>query len=201
MLRQQRKDELKERIFSTALQLFQAKGFDRVTIDEITQQCGIAKGTFYNYFRSKDTILFHLGDSQMAAVRLIIERMAGVPSVKTRLEAIFRELFANLTANRGLVKVMLMELLRSEMMLAQEANQVRRFEQLLVPIMEEAAANKAIKAHLDPAQAASLLVSIYFQTVITWLSFPGSEEDPVNRFMAQLEMVWEGIGRSEYGGD
>ncbi|XOS92284.1 TetR/AcrR family transcriptional regulator [Brevibacillus laterosporus] len=36
-----------------ALKLFKEKGFENVTVEEITKACGIAKGTFYNYFPKK----------------------------------------------------------------------------------------------------------------------------------------------------
>jgi AcrR family transcriptional regulator len=44
-------------ILDTAEELFAQKGFDATSIDEITTSLGIAKGTFYLYFKSKDDIL------------------------------------------------------------------------------------------------------------------------------------------------
>jgi AcrR family transcriptional regulator len=47
----------RERIISNATELFAAKGYHGTTIDEIVQTTGIAKGTFYVYFESKEEIL------------------------------------------------------------------------------------------------------------------------------------------------
>jgi len=47
----------RERIIDNATELFAAKGYHGTTIDEIVQATGIAKGTFYVYFDSKEEIL------------------------------------------------------------------------------------------------------------------------------------------------
>jgi AcrR family transcriptional regulator len=47
----------RERIVANATELFAAKGYHGTTIDEIVQATGIAKGTFYIYFDSKEEIL------------------------------------------------------------------------------------------------------------------------------------------------
>jgi len=47
----------KTKLMDTALSLFKERGFDAVTIDEITQTAGVAKGTFYTYFATKSDII------------------------------------------------------------------------------------------------------------------------------------------------
>jgi AcrR family transcriptional regulator len=47
----------KTKLMDAALALFKERGFDSVTIDEITQTAGVAKGTFYTYFATKSDIV------------------------------------------------------------------------------------------------------------------------------------------------
>lgn len=47
----------KENIFSTAVGLIKEKGCDAVTVSEICKQAGIAKGTFYVHYASKEDII------------------------------------------------------------------------------------------------------------------------------------------------
>lgn len=49
--------ETKQKIFSTALVLFDQKGYDNVTINDICHQIGLTKGAFYHHFNSKSDIL------------------------------------------------------------------------------------------------------------------------------------------------
>lgn len=55
--RQQQAIETKKFIFDTAVTLFNEQGYDNVTVEEITQRAGVAKGSFYTYFRSKSDIV------------------------------------------------------------------------------------------------------------------------------------------------
>jgi AcrR family transcriptional regulator len=47
----------KQRIISVALDLFLEKGFANTSVEEIVNQAEISKGSFYNYFSSKDKLL------------------------------------------------------------------------------------------------------------------------------------------------
>ena len=50
-------------IIASAARLFREKGVRAVSIDEIVQGAGIAKGTFYLYFRTKDELLTKLAEA------------------------------------------------------------------------------------------------------------------------------------------
>ena len=47
----------KNAIMDSALELFKERGFDSVTIEEITTRAGVAKGSFYTYFSTKSDII------------------------------------------------------------------------------------------------------------------------------------------------
>lgn len=47
----------KNKLMAASLSLFKERGFDSVTIDEITQKAEVAKGTFYTYFGTKSDII------------------------------------------------------------------------------------------------------------------------------------------------
>lgn len=49
-------------IFSAAKSLFEEQGFEATSVDQIVQRAGVAKGTFYYYFTSKDEVLAAMVD-------------------------------------------------------------------------------------------------------------------------------------------
>lgn len=55
--RQQKSLETKQRIFNSACKLFAEKGFDNVTMEDITSAVGLTSGTFYRHFKTKQEIL------------------------------------------------------------------------------------------------------------------------------------------------
>lgn len=50
-------DERKNEIIDTAAALFIDKGYDQCSVNDILNSIGIAKGTFYHYFKSKEDVL------------------------------------------------------------------------------------------------------------------------------------------------
>ena len=71
--RAQTKQAVRNRIVKAALALFQTKGFESTTTKAIARKAGIAEGTVFNYFRTKEDIaLFFFEeevDHAIAAVR------------------------------------------------------------------------------------------------------------------------------------
>src|ERR1041385_1750971 len=71
--RSDKKQQIKSRIVASALALFQAKGFDATTTKLIARRAGIAEGTVFNYFPTKEHIALYFFDQEVdhaiAAVR------------------------------------------------------------------------------------------------------------------------------------
>lgn len=47
----------REELLDTAWELCRSDGFESMSVDQLTQAAGVAKGTFYHYFASKDAML------------------------------------------------------------------------------------------------------------------------------------------------
>jgi AcrR family transcriptional regulator len=60
-------------ILDVAQQLFYSKGYDDTSIQEIIDAVGIAKGTFYHHFQSKQELLDHLIDRMFSQVLVSLE--------------------------------------------------------------------------------------------------------------------------------
>lgn len=57
-LRAQHKARTRDRLAATALSLFEAQGFDQVTVEEIAEAAMVSPRTFYRYFGSKEGVLY-----------------------------------------------------------------------------------------------------------------------------------------------
>ena len=62
-------NKTKRKIFETSLKLFSEKGYDATSIEEITAIVGVAKGTLYYHFNSKEEIFNFLVDE---GIKLLI---------------------------------------------------------------------------------------------------------------------------------
>jgi AcrR family transcriptional regulator len=93
-LRERKKSETRERIAATAAQLFRTKGYDAVTVDDVAVAADVSKKTVFNYFPTKEDLVFaRADDRETALLAAVCERPPGV----TLLES-FRELFLSQTA-------------------------------------------------------------------------------------------------------
>jgi len=56
--RRRARDEKREAVLRTAVQLFLEQGYHRATLNDVAERLNITKPALYNYFRSKEDILF-----------------------------------------------------------------------------------------------------------------------------------------------
>ncbi len=82
----------REEILQAASRLFGEQGYERTTTKQIAQAAGIAEGTIYKYFASKQELLFaFLESSVIEPLNAIISGMTGAPD---------EEVFATVILNR-----------------------------------------------------------------------------------------------------
>ncbi|EMY5508505.1 MULTISPECIES: TetR/AcrR family transcriptional regulator [Bacillus] len=84
-------EERRKEILETAERLFVTKGYTKTTVNDILKEIGIAKGTFYHYFKSKeevmDEIIMRIIKDDVAKAKVIVSN----PNIPV-LEKLFRVL-------------------------------------------------------------------------------------------------------------
>jgi AcrR family transcriptional regulator len=61
-------EQRRKEICAAALELFSSKGFHETTMEEVANAAGVAKGTIYLYFESKEHLLLALKRDFMAGL-------------------------------------------------------------------------------------------------------------------------------------
>src|ERR1700745_1196322 len=72
--RERRRLETRERLYRAALELFGERGFLETTVEDITEAADVGKGTFFNYFPTKEHVLAAYGGERIAAVERALEK-------------------------------------------------------------------------------------------------------------------------------
>lgn len=79
--RERKKIETREKIFSNAMHLFRIQGFTATSIEQITQQADVGKGTFYNYYPTKEAVILEFS---RRTCQDLINKGRQMPSLGTR---------------------------------------------------------------------------------------------------------------------
>src|SRR6516162_6835501 len=113
--RARRSAEIRERIFNAALDMFAKKGFAETTVEDITNAADIGKGTFFNYFPSKDHILLAFGEMQIGKLREAVdEAKCSTQPVPEFLQGLGRLMTREPMRHPAIIRALLQAFLSSE---------------------------------------------------------------------------------------
>jgi AcrR family transcriptional regulator len=180
-VRRMSRDDRRAQLLGVALHLFAARGYHATSISHIIEKAGVARGTFYQYFRSKkeifDSLLDHLFEevnSSVAPIQ-IAEPKAIAAAVRANIESLCRTLQENLPMGRVLLE---------QAVGINEAGreQLREFYLRVLGRIERAIVvgqQLGVVRNGDPALIAVFLLAMVkeslYQQIIGTRTFPGSK--------------------------
>jgi AcrR family transcriptional regulator len=92
-LRERKKRHTRQQISDVATALFVVRGFDHVKVSEIAEVVGVSEKTVYNYFPTKESLVFDRADEGIARLAAALrEREAGESPAKAVLRALGEDL-------------------------------------------------------------------------------------------------------------
>jgi len=106
--RSRRQAEIRERLLCSAFVLFAERGFNATTVEDITNLADVGKGTFFNYFPSKEHIFAAHVQRQMEKIRTFVTQAGR--STEPVDELLYR-LAVSLTGDAGSSPAMLHSIL------------------------------------------------------------------------------------------
>jgi AcrR family transcriptional regulator len=192
--REANKRSKRQRLLHASLRLFREKGFENTTVAEITAAAGVAKGTFFNYFPTKEDVLLALGEQTLGKLQLNFQAVSGRESTCGKIKAIFAALAAGLDADRELVREMVYRGLRLPDLVDRQRARLD-FRATLVLLLNHGQRLGEVRRDVDIYFVADVLYTLYFQQVVTWCSndFRTSLPDQLNQM---VDLVFAGIRSS-----
>ena len=73
--RQENALKTRQKVLDAAYELLLKNEFDDLNIDDITNHCGVAKGTFYTYFKHKEDVVFEICRPMFARIEKDMQKM------------------------------------------------------------------------------------------------------------------------------
>ncbi len=197
--RRQRKRELtSDHLAATAFALFEAHGFDLVTMEQIAERADVAKGTLYNYFPVKEALLAHQFRMELAGgMAQLKDALTREPGLRARMTALLQ---ASAQWNR-LRRPYVASYLRYRMTEigaapASAADRQRSgVHSILEILFRSAQAQGEVRADLAPQELARLFEFMTTGAVVVWLSQP-EDDDLEGRLLFALDVLLDGVAKS-----
>lgn len=76
--RAKNKEATRQRIVAAALHLFETKGFEAATTKQIARRAGVAEGTVFNYFETKEDIALHFFEREVDHAISVVRNKASL---------------------------------------------------------------------------------------------------------------------------
>ena len=167
--RQRRAAETRLRIFRCALELIAERGLDNVTVEDITEAADVGKGTFFNYFASKDHVLGVLAEIQVGKVKEAASKAAqGKQPIHSVLRQLVRRLAEEPGRNPRLARAMMSSFLASESVREIVKRNMREGRKTIAEVVAAGQERGEIDPRLNTEKVAMQLVQAMMGTVLLW---------------------------------
>jgi AcrR family transcriptional regulator len=195
--RQRRSAQIRERLFRASLDLFAERGFSDTTVEDITNAADVGKGTFFNYFPSKDHLLLAFAEMQLSKLQSIVEnlRTTGEP-----VSQFLRTLGIRMTEEPGRAPSMVRALLLANLSStpvrdAMRINQARA-QEVLSEFVKIGQQRGELRNDLAPGEIAQVFRQMVFGTLLVWSLF--SDDSLENRIRTAIDALWQGLSPREH---
>lgn len=187
-------EERRKEILETAERLFITKGYTKTTVNDILKEIGIAKGTFYHYFKSKeevmDEIIMRIIKDDVAKAKVIVSN----PNIPV-LEKLFRVLMEQ-SPKSGDVKDKMIEQFHqpnnAEMHQKSLVQSIIHLSPVLTEVLEQGI-EEGIFSTSYPQETIELLLSSA-QVIFDDGLFQWKPEEMMRRAKAYIKMMEVSVG-------
>ncbi|NQW02693.1 MAG: TetR/AcrR family transcriptional regulator [Acidobacteria bacterium] len=158
-------------ILEAATRVFAERGFFAAQVADIAKRAGIAAGTVYLYFRSKDELLITLFDQTMRdAIREGRHALDSVDDPAERLRTIARLHLERLGNDRNLAVVFQVELRQSTKFMARlSATRLRDYLGLIRDTIAEGQARGLFRSHIPATLSAKMFFGALDEMATNWI--------------------------------
>jgi AcrR family transcriptional regulator len=169
--RERRKRETHQRLLKCAWELFQERGYDDATVEDITEAADVAKGTFFNYFSTKEAILDEIALWRIELMGHHVLAAEDVPeSAVARIKRMVRTMAAEFSPEHELPQHLLIARISAPI----RHESAHRLSSIMYDLVRQGQASGEIRADVDAGLIARLLLTSAFHHFM-WFHHPADK--------------------------
>ena len=162
----------RDRILASAMKVFAGKGFFGAKVADIAADAGVADGTIYLYFKSKDDLLISLFEEQMERVnRALRAAIATAEEAPEKLRLFIRAYMGLVAENRLAAEVVTIELRQSAKFMKEYSNP--RFAELLkilAGVIDDGQRQGTLETEMPAPVAARAIFGMLDELALMWVA-------------------------------
>ena len=160
-----------QQIIEAAVRVFARKGYYNSRVSDIAREAGIAAGTIYLYFKTKDDILVTLFRDKMADfVDTVRKAIAVEPDAASKVRRLVSLHFRILEDNPDLAEVVQVELRQGQKFFRGASSQeIGAYFALIGSVLEEGVAEGRFRSGLPVKVATKMLFGAMDQVATSWV--------------------------------
>lgn len=188
-------EQRKTEILKVASELFSKHGFQNTTMEHIASSIKIARTSLYEYYKSKEDILYSLINEIVEEER----ENALEGSIRTQLEVLAAESIARLQNNFTLYKILFQEMPTlsnptSDKIKSWQSRSMMLVQKVIMSGIEEG----VFRANLKPEDIAFVYKALIGQRLADLL-ITDAQVEPEAEAKLLIDLMWLGIGQENLG--
>jgi TetR/AcrR family fatty acid metabolism transcriptional regulator len=158
-------------ILDAALKTFVKRGYPETKVAEIASEAGVAEGTIYNYFQSKEALLLALFDEKWGMIiDEIRKKIQRLDDPNKKLKAIFAVVVTMFRKNRQLAELFMVDIRQSSIFLNNYTiNRIVEFLDLIEELLEEGKRKGLYRKDLDTRVARMIIFGAAQGILLSWV--------------------------------
>ena len=186
--RERKKADVRDRLYKAALELFRRDGYDATTVEAITGAADVGKGTFFNYFPTKEHVLaaYH---NEMTGQLLALLAARRFRSTSAALRGAFRECGRWIEDDPEMARVVLRVLFNSSVVLDTDYANEERFVAWFREQLEDGVRRGELRKNIDIELVVELILNALSCTVQDW-TFRGQAFDLESRLLEKAKFLF-----------
>jgi TetR/AcrR family transcriptional regulator, cholesterol catabolism regulator len=185
-LRERKKTQAKQVLYDAAIELFKQKGFDKTSVDEITEKAGYSRATFFNHFGSKQGVLRLYGQRLQSIVEELVERVDPSTSPLELIREIISAMVREAEDNKEEVKLICTYSMLDPDYLSDITPARKRLFEIITGLVSEAQQKKLIRKDISARELGLHIFFLYQGVVLAIVTGISSSE-------SMLNSVWQFI--------
>jgi TetR/AcrR family fatty acid metabolism transcriptional regulator len=157
-------------IVNAAKKVFAEKDFAKATISEIASLAGVADGTIYEYFQSKEDILLSIATNRLDSY---LERVTGAFEIKSadrKLRRLIKYHFSSFLSDREFLKIFLLRLHINDRFYTSKAfERFRSYCKLIEDVIEEGKATGVFRPSINSRVFRNMFLGAFIHMTMRWL--------------------------------